>query len=113
MYSEKKRIICYDKKNEFKYPRGSKLKSEMIRKYSSPYIKPYKNSKGEYGDKWGLYVLDRKHHDAKDDTSELILIADFDNVNLANAALNSLRQAIKDNLGWDASLYKQQHKQHH
>ena len=61
---------------------------------NAPFVKP----QGET--KWGLYISFR---DKKGGTT---LITSFETVTKANSALKSLRQAIEEDLGWDAIEYK-------
>ena len=76
------------------YIRTENKKCLDSREYSTPYVKPHTETE------WDLCI-------DKGTDETLIIIGTFENVGKANAALDSLNKAIKDEKGWDAIFHKE------
>ncbi len=76
-------------------------------KYGPPYVKPWKNENESFDKKWALCLnMVVPSADKKSVEISVICIAVFNTIDLANLALNSIRDAIKYDIGWDAEAYK-------
>ena len=103
--TEDKQSINLSEQVRVQAQHGSNPKYSNRNKYGNPYVRPWKN-KGELFDrKWALCinVLEKKNEDEK----SVICVAVFDNVQISNSGLNSVRKSIELKQGWDASVFKE------
>ena len=100
--TEEKQSIDYSETVRVQTKHGSHPEFRNKNKHGDPYVKPWENEKNSFDKKWALCLNVLEPSDKR----EVICIAVFDTVYLANNALSNLRSSIKSQQGWDAEAYK-------